>query len=216
MKKRGSVFVGFAMVAVLAFTAGMFIPLARAEGNGDVRIGFVDKKKVAENLDLAKRLEGAVRNELAVKEKKIHALESWKRTLAIDLDSVFYVTRLAVAEMVKNRVKGVVINVSSIAASGNAGQSAYTAAKGALNALTVTWARELGAFGIRVAGLAPGFADTDSTREALSDSILQHIKQAVPLKRLARPAEIAAGALSILENDFYNGRILEVDGGLRL
>ena len=147
---------------------------------------------------------------------KLHSLDNWKKTLAIDLDSVFYVTRLVVAEMVKNRIKGVVVNVSSIAASGNAGQSAYAASKAALNALTVTWARELGAFGIRVAGIAPGFADTPSTRVALNQSILQHIRKKVPLKRLAKPAEVALGAMSILQNDFYSGRTMELDGGLRL
>ncbi len=147
---------------------------------------------------------------------KLHSLKSWKKTLAIDLDSVFFVTRLIVAEMVKHRIKGVVVNVSSIAAAGNAGQSAYAASKAALNALTVTWARELGPFGIRVAGLAPGFADTLSTRIALNQSILQHIRKEVPLKRLAKPSEVAQGALSILENDFYSGRTMELDGGLRL
>jgi 3-oxoacyl-[acyl-carrier protein] reductase len=147
---------------------------------------------------------------------KLHRLDNWKKTIAIDLDSVFYVTRLVVAEMVKNRIKGVVVNVSSIAAAGNAGQSAYAASKAALNALTVTWARELGPFGIRVAGLAPGFADTLSTRTALNQSILEHIRKEIPLKRLAKPTEVAQGALSILENDFYSGRIMEVDGGLRL
>lgn len=147
---------------------------------------------------------------------KLHSLDNWKKTLAIDLDSVFYVTRQVVAEMVKKRVKGVVVNISSIAAAGNTGQSAYSASKAALNALTVTWARELGSFGIRVAGLAPGFADTLSTQAALNESILQHIRKKAPLKRLAKPAEVAQGALSILENDFYSGRTMEVDGGLRL
>lgn len=147
---------------------------------------------------------------------KQHSLENWRRILAVDLDSVFFVTREVAGEMVKKRIKGVVVNVSSIAAVGNAGQTAYSAAKAAVNALTVTWARELGAFGIRVAGLAPGFTDTPSTHAALTDSTLQHIRKEVPLRRLAKPAEMAQGVVSILENSFYTGRILELDGGLRL
>jgi len=68
--------------------------------------------------------------------------------------------------------------------------------------------------GIRVAAVAPGFSDTDSTKAALSESVLQETVKKVPLRRLGKPQEIAQGVLAVIENDFFNGKVLELDGGL--
>jgi 3-oxoacyl-[acyl-carrier protein] reductase len=145
-----------------------------------------------------------------------HDVASWARVLAADLSSVFYVTACVVETMVKTRTAGVVVNISSIAASGNAGQSAYSAAKAGVNALTATWAKELGPLGIRVAAVAPGFSDTVSTKRALSESLLEETVKRVPVRRLGRPEEIAEGVLAVIENDFVNGKVFELDGGLVL
>lgn len=145
-----------------------------------------------------------------------HAFESWQRVISADLTSVFLMTSYAVAAMVRTRTKGVVVNVSSVTAAGNAGQTAYAAAKAGVNALTATWAKELGAMGIRVVAVAPGYTGTDSTREALSESVLQEIVRKVPLRRLGKPEEIAAGVIAAIENDFFHGKVLEIDGGLVL
>ena len=69
---------------------------------------------------------------------------------------------IVIEKMVIKRTKGVVINISSISAKGNIGQTAYSAAKAGVEALTKTWAKELGIFGIRVVAIAPGFIDTPS------------------------------------------------------
>ena len=111
---------------------------------------------------------------------------------------------------------GVIINFGSIAAQGNAGQTAYAAAKAALEAMTVTWSKELGAFGIRVCAVAPGFIDTPSTHAALSTNLVDQWKRQVPLRRLGTPAEVAHAVRFILENDYYNGQVLHLDGGLRI
>ncbi len=145
-----------------------------------------------------------------------HDVASWERVIAADLTSVFLMTSHAVAEMVKTRTKGVVVNISSVTASGNAGQTAYAAAKAGVNALTATWAKELGPMGIRVVAVAPGYAGTDSTRAALSESALQEIVRRVPLRRLGLPSEIASGVLAVVENDFFHGKVFEIDGGLVL
>jgi 3-oxoacyl-[acyl-carrier protein] reductase len=143
-----------------------------------------------------------------------HDVALWNRVLAADLSSVFYMTVCIVEKMIMTRTRGVIMNISSVSASGNAGQSAYSAAKAGVNALTATWAKELGAMGIRVVGVAPGFTETDSTKQALSDAVLQDIVNKVPLRRLGRPEEIADGVLSVIENDFFNGKVIELDGGL--
>jgi len=143
-----------------------------------------------------------------------HDVTMWNTVLATDLSSVFYMTTCIVEKMISTRTKGVIVNVSSISASGNVGQSAYSAAKAGVNALTATWAKELSAMGIRVAAVAPGFIETESTKEALSDAVLQETLKKVPLRRLGKPQEIALGVISVIENDFFNGKVYELDGGL--
>jgi 3-oxoacyl-[acyl-carrier protein] reductase len=143
-----------------------------------------------------------------------HDVAMWNRTLATNLSSVFYMTSCVVERMVTTRTRGVIVNISSVSASGNAGQSAYSAAKSGVNALTATWAKELGAMGIRVVAVAPGFTETESTKEALSDALLRETIKKVPLRRLGKPQEIAQGVLSVIENDFFNGKVYELDGGL--
>lgn len=145
-----------------------------------------------------------------------HDLAMWNKIIAADLSSVFYMTSHVVERMITSRTRGVVVNVSSVAAAGNAGQSAYSAAKAGVNALTATWAKELGAMGIRVAAVAPGFTETDSTRQALNEAVLQETVKRVPLRRLGRPEEIADAILAVIQNDFFTGKVFEIDGGLRI
>ena len=118
--------------------------------------------------------------------------------------------------MVEHRTKGLIINVSSISANGNVGQSAYSAAKAAVNALTVTWSKELGMFGIRSTAIAPGIVDTSSTQRSLSEANIRKWKKNTPLGRLGKLEEISESVKFIIENDFFNGRILEIDGGLKI
>lgn len=143
-----------------------------------------------------------------------HDAVMWNKVLAADLSSVFYMTACVVGKMIAARTRGVIVNVSSVSAAGNAGQSAYSAAKAGVNALTAVWAKELSLLGIRVVAVAPGYSDTESTRQALSEAVLQKIVKEIPLRRLGRPEEIADGVLAVIENDYFNGKIFEIDGGL--
>jgi 3-oxoacyl-[acyl-carrier protein] reductase len=143
-----------------------------------------------------------------------HDAAMWNKVLAADLSSVFYMTVCVVEKMITTRTRGVVVNISSVSSSGNAGQSAYSAAKAGVNALTAVWAKELGPMGIRVVALAPGFTDTDSTKDAVSEAALRETVKKVPLRRLGKPAEIADGVVSVIRNDFFNGKVFELDGGL--
>lgn len=145
-----------------------------------------------------------------------HDIDAWNKVLAADLNSVFYMTACIVEKMITTRTRGVVVNISSVSAAGNAGQSAYSAAKAGVNALTSTWAKELSLMGIRVVAVAPGFTETESTRKALSEAALKETISRVPLRRLGTPEEIADGVVHIIENDFFNGKVFELDGGLVL
>ncbi len=145
---------------------------------------------------------------------RVHSRESWRRVLAADLDSVFFVTSRVVDHMLAQRTKGVVVSISSISAKGNAGQSAYSAAKAGVNALTMAWSKELGAMGLRFAAIAPGFIDTASTRAALSDATLTRLKQQIPLRRLGELDSIYQAVRHVIENDYLTGTVIEVDGGL--
>ncbi len=145
---------------------------------------------------------------------RVHSRESWRRVMAVDLDAVFFVTSRVVDHMLAKRRKGVVISISSISANGNPGQSAYSAAKAGVNALTHTWAKELGGMGLRFAAIAPGFIDTPSTRAALSEAAVARLQQQIPLRRLGDLESIFLAARHIIENDYLTGTVLEVDGGL--
>jgi 3-oxoacyl-[acyl-carrier protein] reductase len=151
---------------------------------------------------------------LTLKGLKKHSYEDWTDVINTNLNSLFYVSANVVEKMLEQRVKGVIVNISSVCSAGNAGQSAYSAAKAGVNALTSTWSKELSSIGIRVVGISPGYIDTNSTRKALSDSNIENIRQEIPLKRLALTHEIIDSILFAIKNDFFNGKILEIDGGL--
>ena len=143
-----------------------------------------------------------------------HSYNHWKKVMDVNLNSVFYVSCSVVSKMVEKRTKGVIVNISSISAAGNSGQSAYSAAKAGVNALTSTWSKELSALGIRVLGISPGYSDTNSTHKALNQSIINNLKKEIPLKRLGKPKEIVNAIMFGIKNDYMNGKIIEIDGGL--
>ncbi len=149
------------------------------------------------------------------KVQKKMSLEDFHRVIAVDLRGVFLCGREAAAHMIDGGNGGVIINISSISRAGNVGQTNYSAAKAGVAAMTVAWAKELARHNIRVAGIAPGFSDTRMVAK-IPPKILDKLISTIPLRRLAKPEDIAGAALFILENDYYTGRILEIDGGLRL
>jgi len=149
------------------------------------------------------------------KVQKKMSMHDFNKVVAVDLVGVFLCGREAAVHMVEGSSGGVIINISSISRAGNIGQTNYSAAKAGVAAMTVTWAKELARYKIRVAGIAPGFSDTRMV-EGMPQKIRDRVISTIPLRRLARPDEIAQSALYILQNDYYTGRILEIDGGLRL
>lgn len=146
----------------------------------------------------------------------MHDYGRFRDSLMLNLDSVFIVTSAVVEQMVKRRTKGAIVNISSISACGNEGQTAYSAAKAGVNAMTVSWSKELGRWGIRCNAVAPGFIGTESTYRALNESILKHIISNTPLRRLGEAHEVARAVAAVIDNDFINGAVLNVDGGLTI
>ncbi|HVL76979.1 MAG TPA: SDR family oxidoreductase, partial [Noviherbaspirillum sp.] len=143
------------------------------------------------------------------------SLADFNKVLQVNLVGVFLCGREAAVHMLALGRGGVLINISSIAQVGNIGQSNYAAAKAGVSAMTVTWAQELAQYGIRVAGIAPGFTSTPMVAR-MKPAMQDRFRQRIPLRRFAEPVEIAHAAAFILENDYFSGRILEIDGGLRL
>jgi 3-oxoacyl-[acyl-carrier protein] reductase len=140
------------------------------------------------------------------------ALSQWKKLLDVNLTGTFLAAREVVASMIASGTKGVIVNVSSAAHVGNAGQGAYAASKAAIHAASRSWALELAPLGIRVATVAPGVTESDMLDD-ISDGALAGLRSATPLGRVGRAAEIWAAVRFAIECDFFTGRVLDVDGG---
>jgi 3-oxoacyl-[acyl-carrier protein] reductase len=142
--------------------------------------------------------------------------KAWKETMEVNLDSVFYFTDSVVPHMKKNK-QGWIINVGSTAGiRGEASHSHYAATKGALNAITKSWAVEFAPFNIRVNLVAPGWVDTDMCTEVFSaPGTRESVRQTIPLKRIPPPEDIA-GPIVFLASDLarhITGAIINVNGG---
>ena len=142
-------------------------------------------------------------------------LASWQRVLDVNLTGVFLCGREAAYHMVRAGRAGVIVNISSISRAGNVGQTNYTATKAGVAAMTVTWAKELARYGIRVGAIAPGFINTEMVAK-IRPEILERLRVQIPLGRLGEMVEISRAVQLIIENDFFTGRTIEVDGGMRL
>jgi 3-oxoacyl-[acyl-carrier protein] reductase len=142
-------------------------------------------------------------------------LANWNAVINVNLTGVFLCGRAAAEHMALADGPGLIINISSISHSGNMGQSNYTAAKAGVAAMAVTWAKELARFGVRVNAISPGFIGTEMVM-SMKPEALQKLSAMIPAGRIGEPDEIAHTVQYIIENDFVNGRNIEVDGGMRL
>ncbi len=171
-------------------------------------------------LDVLVNNAGIIKDGLLVKAKDgvvtgKMGLEQWQAVIDVNLTGVFLCGREAAERMIVLGNGGLIINISSISKCGNAGQTNYSAAKAGVTAMAVVWAKELARYGIRAASIAPGFTRTDILA-GMPPEMLEKVTAPVPLKRLGLPEEVAHAAVFIAENDFFTGRALDVDGGLRL
>ncbi|MDF3918190.1 MAG: SDR family NAD(P)-dependent oxidoreductase [Pseudomonadota bacterium] len=159
----------------------------------------------------------------------VHGLDSFRRTIDINLIGTFNMLRLAVAAMQKNLAeddtlpreddgeRGVVINTASVAAfEGQIGQAAYAASKAGVVGMTLPAARELASSGIRVMAIAPGIFDT-TMMQGMPAEVRDGLNAKVPFpRRMGHAEEYAALVRQILENRYLNGEVIRLDGGIRM
>lgn len=152
----------------------------------------------------------------------VHGLESFTRTVNINLIGTFNMLRLAAEAMAQNEPdaggeRGIIINTASVAAfDGQIGQAAYSASKSAVVGMTLPIARELARSGIRVMTIAPGIFETPMMA-AMPQEVRDSLGASVPFPpRLGRPDEYAALARHIIENTMLNGEVIRLDGALRM
>ncbi len=165
---------------------------------------------------------GILRDGLLVKKDKTTgeitklSKAQWDAVIGVNLTGATYMAREVVAHMAKTGDKpGVVVNISSVARHGNRGQSNYTAAKSALAANTVTWAREWASFGVRCAAVAPGMVETPMT-QGMNQKARDALVAAIPVGRIGLPEDLWLAVKFCLECDYFNGRTIDVDGGLSM
>jgi NAD(P)-dependent dehydrogenase (short-subunit alcohol dehydrogenase family) len=151
-----------------------------------------------------------------------HDLDAFETVIRVNLIGTFNALRLAAAQMLGNEPlasgeRGVCVNTASIAAfDGQVGQIAYAASKGGIVAMTLPAARDLASAGIRVCAIAPGTFDTPLLASLPADARDQLGRQVPFPPRLGRPAEFAALAAHIVENEMLNGEVIRLDGALRM
>lgn len=141
--------------------------------------------------------------------------QMWDEVLGVNLDGLFNVTHAVLPGMIESGW-GRIVNVSSIVGqTGNFGQANYAATKGAAISFTMTLAREVARKGVTVNAVAPGFIETDMTKD-MPDSALEQVKAMTPIGRLGKPEEIADAIvfLSGPRSSFITGQVLAVNGGM--
>jgi 3-oxoacyl-[acyl-carrier protein] reductase len=185
-----------------------------------VDLVFEDIKQQFNGLDVLINNAGITRDALMLKFKDGErqsrmSLEAWNAVINVNLTGVFLCGRAAVEQMALAGNGGLIVNISSISAAGNMGQSNYSAAKAGVAAMTVTWAKEFARYGIRVNAVSPGFIGTEMVR-AMKPEALAKLQAMIPAGRIGEPDEIAHTIQYLIENDFVNGRNIEIDGGMRL
>jgi 3-oxoacyl-[acyl-carrier protein] reductase len=172
---------------------------------------FTDVLEKFGRLDVLVNNAGITRDGLLMRMKD----EDWQQVIDLNLTGVFLCTRAATKLMLKQR-SGRIINISSTSGVlGNAGQTNYAAAKAGVIGFTKSVARELSSRGITVNAVAPGFIDTDMTKDLKLDGVLAQI----PLGRVGKPEEIA-GTVRFLATDpaaaYITGQVICVDGGMAM
>ena len=143
--------------------------------------------------------------------------KEWKKVLDVNLNGPFYLTRLLLKDMIKNK-QGRIVNISSISGTdGNKGQSNYSASKGGLLAFTKSLAKEVGRRNITVNCIAPGIIETDMIGD-LSDTVKTDYLKRIPLKKFGKPEDIGKMILFLCSDEasYITGQTFYIDGGMSL
>lgn len=164
---------------------------------------------------------GIIRDGLLVrKDRKTGALkklslQKWQQVIDVNLTGVFLGAREFAAYAIDSGREGVIVSISSISRHGNMGQTNYSAAKAGIVSMTKLWAGELARYGIRTGAIAPGFTNTPIL-QGMPPEMLEKVVKPVPLRRIGEPEEMYMAVKFIIENGYFTGRTIDVDGGLVL
>ena len=163
---------------------------------------------------------GILRDGLLVKKDretgavKVLSKEQWDAVIGVNLTGATLLARDVVATMVTTGTRpGVVVNMSSVARHGNRGQSNYSAAKSALATNSKTWSLEWAPFGVRCVAVAPGMVETPMT-QGMNQKARDALVGLIPVGRIGAPEDIWRAVRFVVECDYFNGRCVDVDGGL--
>lgn len=188
----------------------------RSRGEIKQALGAIPKP---ESIALLVNAVGLIRNEpvLSFRGARLspHDELSFRAIIDANLVAPFLIASEVAALMARSG-GGSIVNFSSIAAGGNAGQVAYSAAKAGVEGMTKTMALELGPLGIRVNALALGFIGVATTRQAVEAQRLAEHERRTPVGRLGNIDDVLAAIEFAAETAFLNGAIIRLDGGLRL
>ncbi|PHV12587.1 beta-ketoacyl-ACP reductase [Chitinimonas sp. BJB300] len=205
--------------------AGIDSVVSEIVGNGGQAVGYVvnvtDKAQIASMVAGVKgqwgRIDVLVNNAGIVADAQLSKMteEQFDRVIDINLKGVYNCTKGVLDTMIE-QASGVILNASSVVGLyGNFGQTNYAAAKFGVIGFTKTWAKELGKRGIRSNAVCPGFVATPILKD-MPEKVIQAMEEKVPMRRLARPDEIASVYLFLASDDasYINGAVISVDGGL--
>jgi 3-oxoacyl-[acyl-carrier protein] reductase len=176
-----------------------------------IKEAFSKASKDFGRIDILVNNAGLTRDGLAMRMKR----DDWDAVIQTNLSGSFFCIQQVMPGMVRERW-GRIINITSVVGeSGNPGQANYVASKAGLIGLTKSLAQELASRNITVNAVAPGFVETDMTA-SLSDDLKAKITEAVPLKRIGKPEEIAAAVKFLAGDDaaYITGHVLDVNGGM--
>ncbi len=143
--------------------------------------------------------------------------ESLSKSLDVNIKGYFHCAQQAALKMMKNK-NGTIINISSVSSvMALAGQSVYSATKGAINSMSATLAKELAPYGIRVNAIAPGFIETDMINSIPEEKREEYLKN-IPMKSFGKVADIANAVCDLCGDSFryMTGQVIIIDGGLSL
>jgi 3-oxoacyl-[acyl-carrier protein] reductase len=169
--------------------------------------GLVNSAGIMRDGILLKAKDGVVHEKMS--------LSQFQSVLDVNVTGTFLCAREAAAVMVETDSKGVIVNISSVSRAGNMGQTNYSASKAAVATMTVTWGKELARYGIRTGCIAPGLLKTAMV-EQMRPEMIERFLKTVPVGRFGSLDELSQAARFIFENDYFTGRTLELDGGVRI
>ncbi len=175
------------------------------------------KKMVKQTIDKFKKIDILVNNAGITRDNLLMRMktEDWDTVINVNLRGAFLVTKSFLRYFIKQK-SGKIINISSVVGlMGNPGQANYSASKAGLIGFTKSLAKEVGSRNIQVNAIAPGFIQTEMTKN-LEGKVIDEMKNAIPLNRLGSPEDIANGALFLASSmsDYITGTVLNISGGL--